>query len=71
MRMTWMEAILRVLESSNSPLTIKEIMEDISFRGYYKSRGKTPEATVHSILWNEIQRAKPRVYKIADAYFVV
>ena len=48
MEKSWMEAIKRVLGESPSPLHYTEVSEQILSRGYYKTDGATPAATVNA-----------------------
>lgn len=46
--MSWREAIQRVLTEAETPLHYAEISEQILSRGYYKTDGATPAATVNA-----------------------
>lgn len=48
MEKSWKEAIKKVLAESNIPLHYTEISEQILSRGYYKTDGATPAATVNA-----------------------
>jgi len=48
MAMTWREAIEKVLGEVNQPMHYSEISEQILARGYYKTAGATPAATVNA-----------------------
>lgn len=48
MEKSWLEAIKKVLAESDSPLHYTEISEYILSRGYYKTDGATPAATVNA-----------------------
>ena len=48
MEKSWKEAIKRVLGESPSPLHYTEVSEQILSRGYYKTDGATPAATVNA-----------------------
>jgi HB1, ASXL, restriction endonuclease HTH domain len=48
MENSWKEAIKKVLAESNIPLHYTEISEQILSRGYYKTDGATPAATVNA-----------------------
>jgi hypothetical protein len=45
---SWREAICRVLKETDAPLHYAEISEQILSRGYYKTDGATPAATVNA-----------------------
>ena len=46
MENSWKEAIKKVLAESATPLHYTDISEQILTRGYYKTDGATPAATV-------------------------
>lgn len=48
MEKSWKEAIKKVLGESDTPLHYAEISEQILSRGYYKTEGATPAATVNA-----------------------
>lgn len=50
MENSWREAIIKVLEESAGPLHYTEITERILSRGYYKTDGATPAASVNRAL---------------------
>lgn len=55
MSMSWREAIERVLSESERPLHYAEISEQVLSRGYYKSDGATPDATVNAEITKSIK----------------
>jgi hypothetical protein len=52
---TWKEAIKKVLEEASEPLHYTDISEQILTRGYYKTDGATPAATVNAQLTSSIK----------------
>jgi len=48
MSISWRDAIIRVLNEAQGPLHYSEISEQILSRGYYKTDGATPAATVNA-----------------------
>ncbi len=52
---SWKEAIKKVLTETTTPLHYTEISEQILSRGYYKTDGATPAATVSSQLTSSIK----------------
>lgn len=50
MERSWREAIKKVLAESETPLHYTDISEQILSRGYYKTDGATPAATVNALL---------------------
>jgi hypothetical protein len=55
MEKTWKDASRRVLAESDSPMHCSEITEQILSRGYYKTDGATPAATVGAQLAGSIK----------------
>lgn len=55
MAMSWREAILKVLGEADTPLHYSEISEQILSRGYYKTDGATPAATVNAQISSAIK----------------
>ncbi|NJD06762.1 MAG: hypothetical protein FIA97_09740 [Methylococcaceae bacterium] len=55
MEKSWKEAIKKVLMESPSPLHYTEISEQILSRGYYKTDGATPAATVNAQIASSIK----------------
>jgi hypothetical protein len=55
MEKSWKEAIIKVLSESAEPLHYREIAEHILSRGYYKTDGATPAATVNSQIASSIR----------------
>jgi hypothetical protein len=55
MEKTWNEAIQRVLQESDTPLHYTEITQQILFKGYFKTDGATPAATVNARLAESIK----------------
>lgn len=55
MAMSWREAIQKVLLESEKPLHYAEISEQVLSRGYYKTDGATPDATVNAQISSSIK----------------
>lgn len=55
MEKSWKEAIKKVLAESGTPLHYTEISEQILSRGYYKTDGATPAATVSECMGSSIK----------------
>jgi len=55
MSMSWREAIEKVLNESSAALHYSEISEQILARGYYKTAGATPSATVNAQITHSIK----------------
>ena len=55
MSMSWREAIERVLSEEARPLHYSEISEFILSKGYYKTDGATPDATVNAQITSSIK----------------
>lgn len=55
MEKSWKEAIKKVLAESSVPLHYAEISDQILSRGYYKTDGATPAATVNAQLASSIK----------------
>jgi len=53
-RPSGLDAAARVLAESKKPMSVKEIVEVAFEKGYWKSGGKTPHATVYSAIIREI-----------------
>jgi len=52
---SWREAIERVLGEASNPMHYSEISEQILARGYYKTAGATPAATVNAQITSSIK----------------
>lgn len=55
MSMSWREAIERVLTEENRALHYSEFSEEILAKGYYKTDGATPDATVNAQITTSIK----------------
>jgi len=51
-----LDAAARVLKESGEPMRVKAIAETIFAKGYWKSGGKTPAATIYAAMIREIAR---------------
>lgn len=60
MSMSWREAIEKVLAEESRPLHYSEISELILSRGYYKTEGATPDATVNAQISSSIKHEKEK-----------
>lgn len=63
--MTYFEAALQVLRSSRTPLTTREITDRAVKQGLIVPRGKTPEATMGSVLYGRLA-TDPYLIKLED-----
>jgi len=55
MTTSWRKAIQKVLLESEKPLHYAEISEQVLSRGYYKTDGATPDATVNAQISSSIK----------------
>jgi len=55
MSMSWREAIERVLNEKGRGMHYSEISELILAKGYYKTEGATPDATVNAQITSSIK----------------
>lgn len=55
MEKSWKDAIKKVLAESDTPLHYSDISEQILTRGYYKTDGATPSATVNAQIASSIK----------------
>ena len=60
MSMSWREAIEKVLAEEARPLHYSEISELILSKGYYKTEGATPDATVNAQITSSIKHEKEK-----------
>jgi HB1, ASXL, restriction endonuclease HTH domain len=60
MSMSWREAIEKVLREEARPLHYSEISEQVLARGYYKTDGATPDATVNATITSSIKHESDR-----------
>lgn len=58
--MSWREAIEKVLGEESRPLHYSEISEQVLARGYYKTDGATPDATVNAQITSSIKHEGDR-----------
>lgn len=54
--MTYLTAAIAVLQASERPLTVPEIMAEIARRGLIPITGKTPEATLAATLYRNLDK---------------
>ena len=57
-RMSGLDAAARVLKESGKPMKVKEVVETMLAKGYWKTGGKTPAATIYSAIIREIDVKK-------------
>ena len=71
--MSWREAIERVLAEADGPLHYSEISEQILSRGYYKTDGATPSATVNAQISSSIKhdREKSPFIRVSKGTFTL
>ena len=55
MAISWRDAIVKVLAEAGAPLHYSEISEQVLSRGYYKTDGATPAATVNAQISSSIK----------------
>ena len=51
-----LDAAAKVLAEADGPLSCKQMVEAMFEKGYWKSSGKTPAATIYSSILREIQK---------------
>jgi hypothetical protein len=62
-----LDAAARVLAESKEPMSVKEIVEAAFSKGYWKSEGTTPWATIYSAIIREISvKGKDARFKKVD-----
>ncbi len=55
-KLSGLSAAAKVLREAREPLNCKTIVEHALERGYWKTKGKTPESTIYSAILREIQK---------------
>ena len=55
-KMSGLDAVAKVLAEAGEPLNCKAMVERAFEKGYWKSDGKTPHATIYSAILREIQK---------------
>ncbi len=55
-RLSGLSAAAKVLKEAREPLNCKTIVERALERGYWKTKGKTPESTIYSAILREIRK---------------
>jgi hypothetical protein len=70
-RTSAIDAAAQVLETSNEPMTCKELIEAMATKGLWTSPGgKTPHATLYSAILREInEKGKDARFKKTERYF--
>jgi len=73
MSMSWRDAIEKVLNEAEGPLHYSEISEQILSRGYYKTDGATPAATVSAQISSSIKHdgAKSPFMRVGKGTFTL
>lgn len=68
-----LNAAFRVLQQAGKPLKVKAIVETALAKGYWKTNGKTPAATIYSSIIREIavKKAQSRFKKTGRGLFAV
>jgi hypothetical protein len=68
-----LDAAAKVLQEAGEPLTCKTIVERAFEKGYWRSEGKTPAATVYSAILREIQKKgeESRFHKVERGKFTL
>ena len=54
--MSGLDAAAKVLEEAGEPLSCKAIVERAFEKGYWRSDGETPHATIYAAILREIQK---------------
>ena len=67
-KVSGLDAAAKVLQESGKEMNVKEILDAILTKGYWKSpKGKTPQATIYSSIIREIAaKGKDSRFKKAD-----
>lgn len=67
-KLSAIDAAAKVLAESPKPLTVKQMIEQMAAKGYWKSpKGKTPSATLYSAIIREIKnKGKQSRFKKTD-----
>ena len=70
-RMSGLDAAARVLKESGKPMKVKAMVETMLAKGYWKTGGKTPAATIYSAIIREIdvKKANSRFKKTGRGLF--
>lgn len=65
--LTFFKAALKVLETSEKPMTTRQIISEAIRRGLIDPRGKTPEATLSALFYLHVRdAAKPLIRRHAN-----
>jgi hypothetical protein len=64
--MTYLEAAIKVLGTSQEPLTAAEITDRIIASGLVYTEGRTPEATLKAVLYRNLG-THPQLRRVAQA----
>ena len=73
-KISGLDGAAKVLAESPEPMRVKEIVEQMAAKGYWKSpAGKTPQATIYSALLREIKKKgkDARFRKAERGHFVL
>lgn len=70
-RMSGLDAAARVLKETGKPMKVKAMVETMLAKGYWKTGGKTPAATIYSAIIREIdvKKANSRFKKTGRGMF--
>ena len=70
-RMSGLDAAARVLKETGKPMKVKAMVETMLGKGYWKTGGKTPAATIYSAIIREIdvKKANSRFKKTGRGLF--
>jgi len=71
--MTFLEAAYKILKKKRKPLHSKEILKIALKKGFIKTKGKTPEATMNTVLLCDIKAKgnKSKFVKVGPSTFAV
>jgi len=72
-KMSGLDAAARVLAEAGKPMGVKQIVETALAKGYWKSNGRTPAATIYSAILREIatKKNKSRFKKTRPGKFAI
>ena len=66
-KMSGLDAAAKVLDEADEPLRCKEIVERMLAKGYWKTDGETPAATIYTAILREIRaKGKDARFKKTD-----
>ena len=68
-----LDAAAKVLAEADEPLSSKQMVERMLEKGYWKTSGKTPHATIYAAILRELQKKgdDARFRKVARGKFIL